>query len=122
MYYRVRFEILGKSPKEENLTEAFRKDDRVISTRTEIQESTRIKFEVPQDLVSENEGMGPNLSDMDYDGSVEPGWGQLYFETPEEFEPETVVELFEEKTDEIDAPLALLYIDANSEAFSDQEP
>lgn len=120
MYYRVRFEILGKSPNEENLTEVFRKDDRVISARTEVQEATRIKFEVPQDLVSEKEGMGPNLSDMDYDGSVEPGWGQLFFETPEEYEPETVVELFDETTDEIDAPLALLYIDANSETFSEE--
>ncbi len=120
MYYRVRFEILGKSPGKESMAEVFQDRERVISAHAEISETTKIKFEVPQDFLEGDEGGAPSLNDIDYDGSVEPGWGQLYFETPEEYEPETVVDMFEEATDEIDAPLALLYIDANSEAFSEE--
>ena len=120
MYYRVRFEILGKSPGEESMAEAFQDRERVISARAEISETTEIKFEIPQDFLEGDEGGAPSLNDIAYGGSVEPGSGQVYFETPEEYEPETVVEMFEETTSEIDAPLALLYIDANSEAFSEE--
>lgn len=120
MYYRVRFEILGKLPDEETITEVFQGDDRIMTARPEINETTKIKYEVPQDFINDSEGPSPALNDINYGGSIEPGWGQLFFETPEEYEPETIVEMFEKTTDKIDAPLALLYIDANSEAFSEE--
>ncbi len=120
MYYRVRFEILGRSPDEEAVTEVFQGEKKIIAARAEIKETTKIKSEVPQDIVDDSEGPSPNLNDINYGGSVEPGWGQLFFETPEEYEPETIVEMFEETAGKIDAPLTLLYIDANTEAFTEE--
>jgi len=120
MYYRARFEVMGKLPDEESIVKAFEKDDRVQSCRADIREETKIKFEVPSDVIGgEPSEKGPNQTDLDYHGALEPGWGQIYFQTAEEYETSVVLEIFEEATDRLDTPLDLLYIDANSEAFSD---
>ena len=120
MYYRARFEVMGKLPDENNVVEAFNKDDRVTSCRADIREETKIRFEVPSEVVGgEPSEKGPNQTDLNYHGALEPGWGQIFFQTSEEYETSVVVEIFDEATNRIDTPLELLYIDANSEAFSD---
>jgi len=120
MYYRARFEVMGKLPDENNVVEAFNKDDRVTSCRADIREETKIRFEVPSEVVGGKPSeKGPNQTDLNYHGALEPGWGQIFFQTSEEYETSVVVEIFDEATNRIDTPLELLYIDANSEAFSD---
>ncbi|MFB6290510.1 MAG: hypothetical protein ABEJ25_02130 [Candidatus Bipolaricaulia bacterium] len=120
MYYRARFEALGKLPEEEAIVEAFERDDRVESCRADIREKTKISFEVPSEVVGgEPSERGPNQSNLDYHGALEPGWGQIFFQTSEEYKTSAVIEIFENATDMLGKPLELLYIDANSEAFSD---
>ena len=120
MYYRARFEVMGKVPDENSVVEAFKEDDRVTSCRADIREETKIRFEVPSEVVGgEASEKGPNQTDLDYHGALEPGWGQIFFQTSEEYETSVVVDIFDEATNRIDTPLELLYIDANSEAFSD---
>ena len=122
MYYRARFEVMGKLPDEEEIVDAFEHDTRVESCRADVREETKIRFEVPSDVIGgEPSERGPNQTNMQYHGALEPGWGQIFFQTSEEYETSAVVELFDAATDRMDTPVELLYIDANTEAFSDSQ-
>ena len=120
MYYRAKFEFAGKAPEEDSIVEAFETDERVESCRAEVRKETKIRFEIPSEVIGgEPSEKGPNQTDLDYHGALEPGWGQIFFQTSEEYETSVVIEIFDEATERIATPLELLYIDANSEAFSD---
>ncbi len=120
MYYKAKFLVLGKPPAEETISGAFEGAERVDGTRAIIKETADISFGNPEDQMKEPPDMEEDYDDILYDGILDPGWGYLFFETPEEYEPETVVEIVDEGMDKLDVPVELRYIDANTEAFSDK--
>lgn len=120
MYYRAKFLVLGKTPGKENIIEAFQEDERLSVSRIEIGDTTEINLGNPpaetEEQLQEEEG----LEQVEFDGFLSPGWGHLFFITPEEYEPETIVDIVDGGISKLKVPLELRYIDANTEAFRDK--
>ncbi|MFW6071361.1 MAG: hypothetical protein ACOC86_03155 [Candidatus Bipolaricaulota bacterium] len=119
MYYKAEFTVLGKPPTEDSITEAFAEDERITNPRAVMKEPARIELGEPTKIVDEPPKKGIGFDKMNYDGTFDPARGHLLFETPEEYVPNEIMDIFEAGMNKLNVPLDLIYIDANSEAFSD---
>ncbi len=119
MYYKAEFIVMGRTPNEEDITQAFEEDDRVKNPQAVIRETAEMDFGQPSRKVDEPPEQGIGFDKMAYDGVFDPARGHLLFETPEEYVPNEIMDIFEAGMDRLNVPLDLIYIDANSEAFSD---
>lgn len=119
MYYKAEFIVMGRTPNEEDITKAFEEDERVKNPKAVIREPAEMNFDKPSTKVDEPPNKGIGFDKMAYDGVLDPARGHLFFQTPEEYVPNTVMDIFDAGMDRLNVPLELIYIDANSETFSD---
>ncbi|MFW6422265.1 MAG: hypothetical protein ACOCZX_05490, partial [Candidatus Bipolaricaulota bacterium] len=102
------------------ISEAFEEDERIDSAHTVLEEAPEIKLVDPAEEIEDPINEKPAYRNLKVDGVIDFGWGYLFLQAPEEYDPKTIVEIFDNGVQRLRIPLELLHIDANSEAFKDR--